>query len=142
MSEQKFKLEVQTLKKIYYSGETPAEVEAKKEEKRSDPLRYGVRRFHAEERRLKEALKKTKGQVIETYDFYIAHLVNEDAKFQVKKAPSDYIVDRLETKLEKEKSDLVPPTQSQEKDDTVTPVKVTKKLQGVVRQAIDVFEKA
>ena len=50
--------------------------------------------------------------MIETYDFYIAHLVNEDAKFQVIKAPSDYIVDRLETKLEKEKSDLVPPTQS------------------------------
>ncbi len=92
MVEQKKKLESQTLKKIYYSGETPADVEAKKEERRGDPLRYGVKRLQADERRLKEALKKTKGQVIESYDFYIAHLVNEDANGPVIKATSDYIL--------------------------------------------------
>jgi hypothetical protein len=45
MIEQKKKLELQTVKKIYLLGETPAEVEAKKEERRSDPLRYGVKRL-------------------------------------------------------------------------------------------------
>lgn len=59
MTEQKKKLETQTLKKIYYNGETPAEIEVKKEEKRGDPLRYGIKRLNADERRLKEALKKT-----------------------------------------------------------------------------------
>ena len=100
MAEQKKKLELQTLKKIYLLGESPAEVEAKKEERRSDPLRFGVKRLQADERRLKDALKKTKGQKIETYDFYIAHLVNEDASHTVIKAPSAYIVDR--PKLEKD----------------------------------------
>lgn len=45
MTEQKKRLELQTVKKIYQLGETPADVEAKKEEKRSDPRRYGIKRL-------------------------------------------------------------------------------------------------
>jgi len=42
---QKQKLEQQTMRRIYFMGETPAEIEATKEIRRSDPKRYGVKRL-------------------------------------------------------------------------------------------------
>lgn len=33
------------MRRIYFMGETPAEIEANKEIRRSDPKRYGVKRL-------------------------------------------------------------------------------------------------
>ncbi len=101
---QKQKLEQQTMRRIYFMGETPAEIEANKEIKRSDPKRYGVKRLQADEKRLQLALKKSKGQQIETYDFYMQHLVNENDSQMAVKGPSDQIIDKLfKPRLEKSK---------------------------------------